>query len=685
MTADAAPLRPHVCVLLHAHRDQKREAVSDNFYITTPIYYVNDKPHLGHAYTTIAADVVTRWHRLNGRPAYFLTGTDEHGQKVYEAAAKRGITAQQHVDDLCEPFKALWVALGIQHDDFIRTTEERHTSVVQDVLQRLFDEGDIYTADYEGWYSTSAERFWTEKDLVDGKCPDTGTKVEWIKEKNYVFRMSKYADQLRDYIADNPDFLRPASRKNEVLGYLKKDVGDLCISRPKSRLPWGIPFPMDPDYVTYVWFDALLNYISAIGFHPDGSSDEFSKWWPASYHLVGKDILTTHSVYWSTMLFAMGLQPAQCLYAHGWWTIEGQKMSKSIGNVVDPHLLIDCYGADAVRYFLMREILFGADGDFSHMGFMTRYNADLANDLGNLAHRSLSMTTKWLDAKTPALDANTAADDALQALADEAVADFAKNIEAMQISTALESLWRLVQAGNKYIDDMEPWKLNREGQTARLAGVMRRCLEVCRVAAVLLSPVAPTKAMELASKLGMSGLEIDGVGDLSGLMEGAPVNAGEPLFPRMVELPERIQTALQGALPDKAQAAADKAEAKKKKQEAQVDAQVEENPYIQFEDFLKVQLKVGEIVEAEKHPNADRLLALKVEVGEERPRSIVAGIAAKYAAEDLLGKKIVIVANLKPRKLRGVLSEGMLLAATGDALEGLVTVDPDVNYGSTVG
>jgi methionyl-tRNA synthetase len=558
--------------------------------------------------------------------------------------------------------------------------------VVQDVLQRLFDEGDIYTADYEGWYSTSAERFWTEKDLVDGKCPDTGTKVEWIKEKNYFFRMSKYADQLRQYIDDNPDFLRPASRKNEVLGYLKKEVGDLCISRPKSRLPWGIPFPMDPEYVTYVWFDALLNYISAIGFHPDGSTDEFKKWWPASYHLVGKDILTTHSVYWSTMLFAMGQRPAECLYAHGWWTIEGQKMSKSIGNVVDPHLLIDCYGSDAVRYFLMREILFGADGDFSHLGFMTRYNADLANDLGNLAHRSLSMTSKWLDAKVPALDTNTEADDALQAVADIAVRTFEEKIEGMQISTALESLWTLVQAGNKYIDDMEPWKLNREGETARLAGVMRRCLEICRVAAVLLSPVAPNKAQELAQKLGVPTLDVNNVGSLSRLIEGASVSAGEPLFPRMVELPDRIQTALRDSLPDKADEAEAKADAKKKKQEANVAEEAEETPnYIQFEDFLKVQLKVGEIVEAEKHPNADRLLALKVEVGEDRPRSIVAGIAAKYDAADLIGKKIVIVANLKPRKLRGVMSEGMLLAASGSELEGLVTVDPGVNFGSSVG
>jgi len=660
--------------------------VSDNFYITTPIYYVNDKPHLGHAYTTIAADVLTRWHRLNGREAYFLTGTDEHGQKVFEAATKRGISPQQHVDELSEPFKELWKRLEIQHDDFIRTTEKRHTSVVQDVLQRLIDEGDIYTADYEGWYSKSAERFWTEKDLVDGRCPDDGTKVEWIKEKNYFFRMSKYADQLRDYIADNPAFLQPPSRKNEVLGYLKKEVGDLCISRPKARLPWGIPFPMDPEYVTYVWFDALLNYISAIGFHPDGSSEAFNKWWPASYHLVGKDILTTHSVYWSTMLFAMGQRPAQCLYAHGWWTIEGQKMSKSIGNVVDPHLLIDCYGSDAVRYFLMREILFGADGDFSHLGFMTRYNADLANDLGNLAHRALSMTAKWLNSEIPALDPNTEADDTLQGVADDAFKRFVSAIEGMQISTALESVWTLVQAGNKYIDDMEPWKLNREGQTERLAGVMRRCLEICRFAAVLMSPVAPNKGRELGEKLGVGTLNVLNVQSLDQLQAGIKVAPGEPLFPRMTELPTRIQAALEGALPDKAQEAAAKSEAKKKKQEAPVaEETVQTDPFIQFEDFMKVQLKVGEIVEAEKHPNADRLLALKVEVGEDRPRSIVAGIAAKYSAEELIGKKIVIVANLKPRKLRGVLSEGMLLAATGSELEGLVTVDGDVNFGSTVG
>ena len=673
-------------VLTLASRVFPEASVTDNFYITTPIYYVNDKPHIGHAYTTIAADVIARWHRMNARPAFFLTGTDEHGQKVYEAAEKRGISAQQHVDELCEPFKALWGALDIQHDDFIRTTEKRHTRGVQDVLQRLFDVGDIYTANYEGWYSTSAERFWTEKDLVDGKCPDTGTTVEWITEKNYFFRMSKYADQLRTYIAENPGFLQPTSRKNEVLGYLKKDVGDLCISRPKARLPWGIPFPMDDEYVTYVWFDALLNYISAIGYHPDGASDSFSQWWPASYHLVGKDILTTHSVYWSTMLFAMGLPPAKCLYAHGWWTIEGQKMSKSIGNVVDPHLLIGSYGSDAVRYFLMREILFGADGDFSHLGFMTRYNADLANDLGNLAHRALSMTTKWLGGVVPPIDSNTPADDALQAVSNQAFERFTHNIERMQISTALEALWSLVQAGNKYIDDQEPWKLNREGNQVRLAGVMRRCLEICRVAAMLLGPVTPNKAADLRGKLGITDIDLDRVQWLNRLPEGVAVVAGEPLFPRMTELPETIQKALEGALPTVADEASKKALAKKQKQEANVaEETAEATPTIEFDDFLKVQLKVGQIVEADKHPNADRLLALKVEVGEARPRSIVAGIAAKYDPSDLVGKNIVIVANLKPRKLRGVLSEGMLLAATGSELEGLITTDAGVNAGSIVG
>ncbi|MDP6934363.1 MAG: methionine--tRNA ligase, partial [Myxococcota bacterium] len=382
------------------------------FYVTTPIYYLNGPPHIGHAYTTIAADVATRWNRLSGRDAFMLTGTDEHGQKVFRSAQARGVSPQQHVDELTLPFQALLERVQITHRDFIRTTEERHIVVVKAVLQHLFDRGEIYADDYEGWYSTSAERFWTEKDLVDGKCPDSGQAVEWIKERNYFFRMSKYADQLRTHIEENPDFIRPAARKREVLGYLRKEVGDLCISRPKSRLAWGIPLPFDEDYVTYVWFDALLNYISVLGYHPDPAQrgPDFDQYWPADVHLVGKDILTTHAVYWSTMLFALGLQPTRCLYAHGWWTMAGEKISKSLGNTVDPFLLADAYGVDALRYHLMREIQFGGDGTFSHETFLLRYNADLANDLGNLAHRALSMTGKWLGSVVPALDAPTASD-----------------------------------------------------------------------------------------------------------------------------------------------------------------------------------------------------------------------------------------------------------------------------------
>lgn len=661
--------------------------MSESFYITTPIYYVNDVPHIGHAYTTIAADVITRWHRQNGRDAYFLTGTDEHGQKVHEAATARGVSPQQHVDELCQPFQALWERLQITHDDFIRTTEKRHTTVVQAALQKLFDAGDIYAADYEGWYSKSEERFWTEKDLVDGKCPMSGNPVEWLKEKNYFFKMAKYADKLRDWIAEHPDFLRPQSRKNEVLGYLKKEVGDLCISRPKNRLPWGIPLPFDEDFVTYVWFDALLNYCTAIGYHPDGSTETFDTHWPATYHLVGKDILTTHSVYFSTMLFALGQRPAQCLYAHGWWTIEGQKMSKSVGNVVDPHLLIDCYGVDAVRYFLLREIPFGGDGDFSHSAFMTRYNADLANDLGNLAHRSLSMTEKWLGGAVPALDANTERDDALNALCAQVLETFRVEIEQLHFSVALESLWTLVRAGNKYIDDEEPWALNREGKTERLSGVMRRCLEVCRVAAILLAPFCPNKSRELADKLGVDALDVGTAGSLDGLTAGHAVPPGEPLFPRMQELPARIQETLQNLIPDAADKAAKKAEAKAKKHAKETpvsDETQEETPRISIDDFFKVELRAGKIQSAEAHPNADRLLVLKVDIGEETPRNIVAGIAAKYTPDELVGKQVVIVANLKPAKLRGVVSEGMLLACGGKAIEGLVTVDPECAPGAVV-
>ncbi|RME24665.1 MAG: methionine--tRNA ligase [Deltaproteobacteria bacterium] len=671
----------------------------DTYYVTTPIYYVNDKPHLGHAYTTIAADVVARWHRLRGQRVHFLTGVDEHGQKVLEAATRRGISPQQHVDEMVEPYKALWERLGIEYDDFIRTTEPRHERVVQAVLQRLKDQGDLYLDAYEGWYSTAAERFWTEKDLVDGKCPDTGQPVEWVQEENWFFRMSKYADQLRDWIADHPDFIRPESRRNEVLGYLRKEVGDLCVTRPVSRMSWGVPLPWDDRFVTYVWFDALLNYISALGYTPDGEpAADFRDFWPADHHLIGKDILTTHAVYWSTMLFALGERPARQLYAHGWWTVEGRKMSKSLGNVVDPHLLIDEYGADVFRYFVLREIPFGYDGDFSHQALMERFNADLANDLGNLLHRSVSMSARWLGGEVGALDAPTEADVALQELADRAVATYAAELEALQFHKAFEALWELVRAGNKYIDTEQPWALNRQGDEERLAGVLRRCLEIVRVAATLLQPVMPQKSHELARQLGIvldddEHLSLEGVARLDGLEAGTPLAPARPVFPRMQELPPRIRALLAETLgtqadppsrsePDAGGGAAESASSPTPNPETPVAE--EQTPLISIDDFAKVQLRTGRILEARKHPDADRLLVFKVDVGEEQPRTIVAGIASRYEPELLVGQQVVVVTNLKPARLRGIESQGMILAAGGKQVRGLVGVSEPLPPGTIV-
>ena len=661
------------------------EPAADHYYVTTPIYYVNDKPHLGHAYTTIAADVLARWHRLSGRQVHFLTGVDEHGQKVLEAATRRGITPQEHVDAMVAPYKALWKRLLITNDDFIRTTETRHELVVQACLTRLKAQGDLYEDVYEGWYSTAAERFWTEKDLVDGKCPDTGQPVEWVQETNWFFRMGKYADQLRQWIEQHPGFIQPDSRKNEVLGYLRKDVGDLCISRPTARMSWGVPFPWDESFVTYVWFDALLNYISALGYDPEGpSGPAFRDFWPANHLLVGKDILTTHAVYFSTMLFALGVQPAHCLYAHGWWTVEGRKMSKSLGNVVDPNLLIDEYGTDALRYFVLREIPFGNDGDFSHKGFMERYNADLANDLGNLLHRATSMSAKWLGGRIGGLDAPRTADKDLDALCARAAETYTLQLEALQFHKAFDALWELVGAGNNYIQTEEPWARNRSGDQERLAGVLRRALEIVRVAATLLQPVMPHKARQLLDQLGMQPglIGLDNVGHLDGLDTGAPLAVAEPVFPRMNELPSRIQVLLDEALGTPVPAAT--APLVPPPKEPTVADTPDTPELITIDDFAKVQLRTGRIRAAERHPDADRLLVLKVDVGDAEPRTIVAGIAGRFDPANLVGQQVVVVVNLKPAKLRGIESRGMLLAAGGKDVKGLVGVSEPLPPGTLV-
>lgn len=656
------------------------------FYVTTPIYYVNDAPHIGHAYTTVAADALARWHRLNGRETFFLTGTDEHGQKVQRAAEKLGRTPQEHADLMHVRFKALWERLDIQYDDFIRTTEPRHTRFVQDLLQKLHDQGELYQAPYSGWYSTSAERFWSDEEVaaaaaialgkpvtpadlhngVAGVCPDSGAAVEWLTEHNWFFRMSAYQDRLVAHITENPSCIMPETRRNEVLGYLRKPLADLCISRPKARLAWGIPLPFAPDYVTYVWFDALTNYVSALQEPPARLA-----FWPEALQLVGKDILTFHTVYWFSFLFAAGITPPKQVYAHGWWLMTGKKMSKSVGNVIKPDAMIDAYSADALRYFLLAAVPFGADGEFTQEAFLHRYNSDLANDIGNLSHRATSMPEKWLGSVVPAVGVQTDEDLELQAVALRATEAFRANMELVQFKAALEGLWELVRAGNKYIDSQAPWALNKRGDMERLGTVLRNVMEVVRVAYSYLACVTPGKSKEVLDRLGMAAPDLDP--NLNRLTPGHAVSHRDPIFLRLDAIPESLVSndPVPAAPPVAAAPAAPAVDAAPVAQ-------------IEYDDFAKVQLRTGLVLAAEKHPKADRLLVLSVEVGEEKPRTIVAGIAAVYEPAELVGKTVIVVMNLKPAKLRGIESQGMLLAAGGSDVASILTPYRPVPPGSIV-
>ena len=473
----------------------------NKFYITTPIYYVNDVPHIGHAYTTIAADVVARYKRLEGVEVFFLTGTDEHGQKVQQAANDSGVSPQEHVDKLHQRFKELWVRLNISNTEFIRTTEERHKKLVRDILQELHSRDEIYRDSYEGWYCTPCERFWTEKDLAEGNCPECRRKVDKIKEHNYFFRMGKYQQWLIDRIKNDPHFILPASRKNEVLGFLEKPLGDLCISRPKSRLAWGIPLPFDEDYVTYVWFDALINYISIHGSLDDIRASGF---WPADHNMVGKDILTTHAVYWSTMLKAIGLEPPKNIFAHGWWTVNGQKMSKSLQNVVEPNQLIDQFGVDVIRYFLLREVPFGQDGDFSHKALIGRLNSDLANNLGNLLNRTVNMMEKYFAGVVPTPATNGPEDKALTEKSGEVIAEVRILYNELAYNKILQKIWELVDTTNQYIVKTGPWNLAKtdEGKE-QLKTVMYNCAESLRVLGILLNPFMPQSTESMMKQLGV--------------------------------------------------------------------------------------------------------------------------------------------------------------------------------------
>ncbi|HUK99511.1 MAG TPA: methionine--tRNA ligase [Nitrospirota bacterium] len=644
------------------------------YYITTPIYYVNDVPHIGHAYTTIAADVMARFHRLMGDRVFFLTGTDEHGQKVEKAAAERGLMPKAHADGMVENFRRLWGTLEITNDAFMRTTDREHIAVVQELLQKLHDTGEIERRTYEGWYCTPDERFWTEKEIVEGRCPDCGRPVEQISEDNYFFLMSRYQDRLIRHIEDNPRYIQPDSRRNEVLGFLRtQKLGDLCISRPKARLSWGIELPFDHDFVTYVWFDALVNYYSATRYLSppvEGGIDRFmreKKWWPADQHLVGKDILTTHSVYWSTMLMALDLPLPGSIFAHGWWTRDGQKMSKSLGNVIDPNDIAAAYGADAFRYFLLREVPFGLDGDFSADAFVTRFNTELANDLGNLLSRVLTMVTKYFDGKIPSAGPEHPLDRNLQEIAASMSAKAYEDLRTLAFTKYLQNCWLLVTRANRYIEENAPWSLAKKQDFNRLGAVLYNLVESLRLIGLFLYPVMPTTSQKIWDSIGLrrqiATCSLDDEQKWGVLDIGTSIQPGAPLFPRI----------------DKQK----NVEKKMEKADAVQKLGITGPELMGIEDFVKVDLRVGKIVSAERVPKSEKLVKLAVDIGTEI-RQVVAGIGKSYSPEELIGKAVVLVANLKPAKLMGVESHGMLLAASSEAGLSVVTLDREIEPGSKV-
>ncbi|MBW2175369.1 MAG: methionine--tRNA ligase [Deltaproteobacteria bacterium] len=615
--------------------------MSTPFYITTPIYYVNAKPHLGHAYTTLVADVVTRFHDMCGCETFFLTGTDEHGDKIVQAAEKEGLEPREYVDNISGLFRALWPELNISNSDFIRTTDAGHIAVVKHILQKIYDDGDIYFSEYEGLYCFGCERFYTERELVDGKCPDHEVAPDIVKEANYFFKMSRYQEWLIDHIKNNPEFIRPKRYRNEVLAFLSEPLEDLCISRPKSRITWGITLPFDEEYVTYVWFDALLNYISALGY-PDG--ERFKKYWPVAQHIVAKDILKPHGIYWPIMLKAAGIPVYKHLNVHGYWNVDQSKMSKSLGNVVEPLQLKNVYGLDAFRYFLMREMAFGLDSSFNEEALVHRINADLANDLGNLVSRVTAMIHRYFNGLVPAFhpEFKDTPDIDVRQQAAVAVKEFEANMQGFAFHKATMAIWVFVGRLNKYIDLKAPWVLAKKPSAlGELKSVMYNLLEGIRIISGLIYPVMPQTAATIQNQLGLNPdagpfFRLDRLKSWGETAAGNRVEKSTPLFPR-IEL--RSDTQEQKA----------------------VTKGPKLKPQISFDEFGKLDLRVATVLKAEAIPKSKKLLKLEVDMGE--IRTIVAGISQSYEPKDIIGRQVIVVANLKPAKLMGVESNGMVLAA----------------------
>lgn len=640
----------------------------NHFYITTPIYYPSDNLHIGHAYTTVAADCIARFKRMQGFDVFYLTGTDEHGQKIEKVARENGKEPQAYVDQIVANIKSLWDTMLITHDDFIRTTEKRHEEVVQKIFQKVYDQGDIFLSKYEGWYCTPCETFFTERQLVDGNCPDCGRPVELLQEESYFFNMGKYAPRLLEHIDKHPEFIQPESRRNEIVNFIKSGLEDLCVSR--TTFSWGVPVPFNDKHVVYVWFDALINYLTAIGYLQD--EQQFNKYWPADVHLMAKDIIRFHAIIWPTMLMALDLPLPKTVFAHGWIMLEGGKMSKSKGNVVDPRTLVNKYGVDAVRYYLVKELSFGQDGMYSEEMLVNRINSDLANDLGNLISRTAAMVSRYFDGIIPEPAEASSLDEELKQTAQSAYREATNKLEILDFSNYILAVMKLVARANKYIDETEPWRLAKDqANRSRLGTVLYNLVEAIRIAVILLAPTMPTLPARVNAQIPVfpdpEQLSWDMAGEWGLTEHSKKVAKGSALFPRIdLKTLEEDMTVEQNS-------------------KTPAENQTKDDDLISIEDFARMDLRVAQVIDCHKMEKADKLLVLKLKVGDEE-RTVVSGIAKAYKPEDLIGKKVVLLANLKPTKLRGTLSQGMILAASAEGDDNLevLMLNKDLPSGSRV-